>query len=91
MDLVGRPEPQALAGPAVDGIVHPLNLLVRDPGEVGLLREILAQQAVGVLVGAALPRVARQREVEDRPRPSLDPPELGELLPLSDVWLWGTS
>lgn len=45
------------------------------------LREVLAQQPVGVLVGAALPRVVRKREVEGRSRLRLDPPELGELLP----------
>jgi hypothetical protein len=34
------------------------------PGEVGSFREVLAQQPVGVLVGAALPRALRVAEVD---------------------------
>lgn len=79
-DLVRRPEIQTLARPAVDCIVHPLDLVVRHPGEVGPLREALPQQPAGVLVGAALSRMVREGETERRPRRLLDPFGLGELL-----------
>jgi hypothetical protein len=33
-----------------------------EPGQVGVLVQVLAQQPVGVLVGAALPRMVRVAE-----------------------------
>ena len=64
MDLVRRPVAQAFARPAVELIVHLLHALLADAPQRLALREVLAQQAVGVLVGAALPRVVRKSEVE---------------------------
>ena len=37
---------------------------LRIAGQVGFLREVLSQQPVGVLVGAALPRALRIAEVD---------------------------
>ena len=51
MDLQGRPEPEAFAGPAVERSVHRGDLVVAGEREVGALGEVLARQAVGVLVG----------------------------------------
>ena len=80
VDLVGRPEAMALARPVADRIIHLTNPFVAGRVEVGALGEVLADQAVGVLVGAALPGMVRQREVEDRAGRLLDPREVGELL-----------
>lgn len=63
VDLVGRPPSEALARPAVQLIVHHPDLLVRHRPEVAPLREVLAEQGVGVLVRPPLPRVVRQAEV----------------------------
>ena len=73
VDLVGRPEAMALARPAVDRIIHLTDPFVAGRVEVDALGEVLADQAVGVLVGAAPPGMVRQREVEDRAGRLLDP------------------
>lgn len=69
MDLQGRPEPEALAGPAVERNVHRGDLVVAGEREVGALGEVLAHQAVGDLVGLPppLPGVVGQREAHARP------------------------
>lgn len=67
MDLQGRPEPEALAGPAVERNVHRGDLVVAGERELGALREVLAHQAVGDLVGPPLPGVVGQREAHARP------------------------
>ena len=85
VDLVGRPEAMALARPVADRIIHLTNPFVAGRVEVGALGEVLADQAVGVLVGAALPGMVRQREVEDRAGRLLDPREVGELLARPNV------
>lgn len=41
-----------------------IELSLRETGQVGAFREILAQQAVGVLVDAALPRAVRIGEID---------------------------
>ena len=64
MDLVRRSIAQAFARSAVEPIVHLLHPLLADAREGLALREVFPKQAVGVLVGPALPRVVRQREVE---------------------------
>ena len=55
MDLVGRPEAEALARPHADGGVRRRDVPVADRPEVSPLREVLAHEAVGVLVGVPLP------------------------------------
>ena len=63
MDLVRRSVAQAFAQPAVELIVHLLHPSLADAAQRLPLREVLAQQAVGVLVGPALPGMVEQREV----------------------------
>lgn len=48
----------------VELIVHLLHALLAHARQRFALRKVLAQEAVGVLVGAALPRMVRKREVE---------------------------
>lgn len=45
-------------------------------------RQVLANEAVGVLIAASLPRVIRPGEIERRPRQPLDPPVVVELRPV---------
>lgn len=66
MDLQGRPEPEAFAGPAVERSVHRGDLVAGER-EVGALGEVLARQAVGVLVGPRCRGVVGQREAHARP------------------------
>ena len=54
---------------AVDG---PLQRAGGHPPEIGPLREVLAKEAVRVLVGAALPRGVRGSEVDPHTRVVLD-------------------
>lgn len=79
MDLQGRPEPEAFAGPAVERSVHRGDLVVAGEREVGALGEVLVRQAVGVLVGPPLPGVVGQREAR-APRGPRRPRCIGELL-----------
>jgi hypothetical protein len=55
---------EALARASVEGGSDRLDILRRPPGKVSALREVLAQQAVRVLVGAALPGTVRVGEVD---------------------------
>lgn len=64
MNLVRRPVAQAFARPAVELIIHLLHALLAHARQRFALREVLAQEAVGALVGAALPRMVWEREVE---------------------------
>src|SRR5829696_9333909 len=70
---------EGLAGAAVergrDGVELGRGVLA----EVGASREVLAQQAVGVLVGAALPRAVRVAEVDGQPGVDAQPRVLGHL------------
>jgi hypothetical protein len=61
-DFGGRLPAERLAGPAVEGGGDGGEILGAVAGEVGAPREVLPQQAVGVLVGAALPRTLRVAE-----------------------------
>ena len=61
----------ALTGPGVERAGDPGAVALREARHALTLREILTQQTVGVLVGAALPGVMRGREVERGP-PWLD-------------------
>ncbi len=58
-----------------------LNLTTREPCEVRALREELSEQPIGVLVGAALPRILRMREVDLDSGRFGEEPVLGHLLP----------
>ena len=81
MDLQGRPEPEALAGPAVERIVHRGDLVVAGECEVGALGEVLAHQAVGVLVGPPpLPGGGGAARSTRAPRGPRRPRRVGELL-----------
>ena len=48
----------------IEPLREPVELGLGEGREVGSFREVLAQQAVGVFVGAALPRTARIAEVD---------------------------
>jgi hypothetical protein len=62
-ELLGRVgEVEALAGAVVEFVGDGVELRLADGGEVGALGEVWAQQAVGVLVGTALPRGVRIAE-----------------------------
>ena len=73
----GSPAP---CGAAVQAILDLTHFFRRDPGQAGALREVLAHQAIGVLVQAPLPGVARSRKAEPRLQPGGDLPVTGELL-----------
>src|SRR4051812_2741755 len=74
---LGRcPPAQGLSRPGVEGDRHGRKVLGAVPAEVGALWKVLAQQPVGVLVRAALPRTVGIAEVDRHA--SLDP-ELGVL------------
>src|SRR3954466_10600800 len=74
---LGRcPPAQGLSRPAVEGRSHGCQVLGAVHAEVGALWKVLAQQPVGVLVRAALPRTVGIAEVDRHA--SLDP-ELGVL------------
>jgi len=55
--------PERLARAAVELGSDRVELLLGDPAKIAALGEVLAQQAVGVLVAAPLPRTARIAEV----------------------------
>ena len=52
------------AGSAVEAVLDGLDLGVGDGGEAGALGEVVADQAVGVLVGGALPGAVGVGEVD---------------------------
>jgi len=60
----GAGEAQAFAGSVVELVGDGVEVGFGDGAEVGALGEVLAQQAVGVLVGAALPGGVRVAEVD---------------------------
>lgn len=64
MDLVRSPIAQAFARPTVQLIVHLLHMPLADAPQRFAFREVLPKEPVSVLVGAALSRMVRQREVE---------------------------
>ncbi len=79
-DLVGRAVAQRLARAVVQPVLDLAHLLRRDLAEIDALREVLANQAVDVLVPDTFPRMVRSREVESRVQPLGDLPVTGELL-----------
>lgn len=62
--LAGLPSPERLAGPVVELLGDGVQVLLGEDAQVGALREALSQQAVRVLVGAALPWRVRVAEVD---------------------------
>lgn len=62
--LTRRLPGEHLARPAIRQVLDLLDLAARDRGEVRALRKELPDKPVGVLTRAALPGVARVREVD---------------------------
>lgn len=85
VDLPVALPPQALAGPPVEQIVHPLDLVVGHGVEACVLGEPIPQEPVGVLVGPPLPRVVGAAEVDWGAQRLLEALRIRELLPLSSV------
>ena len=63
IDRQRRSYAQALSGPVVDLIGNSVELLLAVAREIRALGQVLAHQAVGVLVGAKLPRAVGVTEV----------------------------
>jgi hypothetical protein len=63
-DLQGTLKVQAFAGPVVELADRGRELLGRDLGQVRALGQVLTQQAIGILVGAAFPGVVGMGEVD---------------------------
>src|SRR3954449_4032305 len=62
---LGRcPPAQGLSRPAVEGDCHGCKVFGAVHAEVSALREVLAQQPIGVLVRATLPGAVRVAEVD---------------------------
>ena len=75
-----RFKPQRLARPFVELAGHLVQMSLRVYRQVGSLGEVLSEQAIGVLVGAALPRTLRIAEVNIDVRRQAKPPMIGEFL-----------
>lgn len=54
---------EAFAQSGIEVPSHGIGLLVREAGPIGPLREVLAEQSVGVVVDVALPRAVRVSEI----------------------------
>ena len=78
-DLFGAPAGQGFAGAGVDLPLHPSQVRWRDRREVDSLGEVQAEQPVGVLVRAALPRAGRVAEVDFDAQGLADQVMLGDL------------
>ncbi len=65
---IAEPRPR----PAVEFRRDPIAIVLDEVGHALALGEILAEQAVGVFVGAAFPRMVRRGEVETRRRRALE-------------------
>jgi hypothetical protein len=69
VEYLGRCLPaEGFAGPGVECVSDRLELVGGPPGQVGALREVLAQQPVGVLVRSPLPRAVCLEEAGRQPR-----------------------
>src|SRR3981081_3979107 len=80
--LCGRFPAERLSGSGIEGSGHCGDLLGAVHAQIGTFREVLAQQPVGVLVGAALPRTLRIAEVDLHASVDLQAGVLGHLGPL---------
>ena len=63
-DFAGRAEAEALAGPVVDLANVGAKLFGGDLAQIGAFGQVLAQETVGVLVGAPLPGVVGMGKVD---------------------------
>ena len=59
---------QRFPGPAVHQVCDPIKLLLAVDRQICTLGQELANQAVGVFVGASLPRAVRITEIHRNPR-----------------------
>lgn len=64
IDFVRSAEAEAFAGAMIEGGGDLVTAFLGEAGEGGALREVLADQAVGVLVCASLPGMMRGSEVD---------------------------
>ena len=80
IDFQGRGKVQTFSRARVQAVREGVQLALRVARQVRALGQVLAQQAIGVLVGAALPGVVRIGK-ED-----LDREPLGQLLVLGDFF-----
>src|ERR1022692_2313209 len=62
--LGGGPPAEGLAGPGVELGGDGVQVSLAVPGQIGALGKVLAQQPIGVLVAAALPRRVRAAEID---------------------------
>lgn len=53
---------QAFAWPIVDLVGNGIELFLAVSGEIGALGQVLPDQSVGILVGAALPRATTEKK-----------------------------
>jgi hypothetical protein len=58
---------EGLAWPAVEGVRNGVEIVSGVSRQIGALREVLAKQSVGVLVGSSLPRALGVTEVDGQP------------------------
>jgi hypothetical protein len=84
-DLQRALSAQALARPAVEGIVHLLDLFAAHVVQGSALREEVAKEPVGVLIGASLPGMVGQAEEDRALRASWSPSVYANWLPRSSV------
>ena len=78
----GASKVEALSWPSVELPGHGIEFRLRETGKVGALGEILAEQAIGVLVDTALPRAMRIGEVDRDARGLGQSSMLSHLAPL---------
>ena len=63
IDRKGTSHPESVSGPDVNFVGDGIKLWLGVPGQVGPFGQILADQAVHVFIGSALPRVVRVAKV----------------------------
>ncbi len=82
---MGCLESEPLCGPVIQSVFDLSQLLICDSFHAPLLWNALAQQAIEVLVGAALPVAIRIDKVSLVTKGLIDGLVIGKLLPLSTV------
>ena len=81
IDFQRRGKVQTFSRARVQAIGDGVQLALRVPRQVRALGQVLAQQAIGVLIGAALPRTMRIRKEDLNRKPLGQPLVLGHLFP----------